>query len=105
MPKSQTEALFLAHIAFPRFRENPELVPRVFQKSTSVIYRDSISETRERELPVFRDPRKRETRQQNKGVLVNPGGLEPSFLLKRHTFPDAKVCILRFWAPGAGAKT
>ena len=31
--------------------------------------------TRERELPVFRDPRNRETRQENKGVLVNSGAL------------------------------
>ena len=33
MPKSQMDNVFLAHIAFPRFRENPELIPRVFQKS------------------------------------------------------------------------
>ena len=55
MPKSQTEALFLAHIAFPRFRENPELIPRVFQKSASDKSRMSISETREERVPGFHE--------------------------------------------------
>ena len=35
--KSQTDYLLLSQIALQRFRVNPELVPRAFQESTSVI--------------------------------------------------------------------
>ena len=55
MPKSQMENVFLAHIAFPRFRGSPELNPRAFQESNPDKSRMPISETREERVPGFHE--------------------------------------------------
>ena len=55
--------------------------------------------TRERELPIFRNPRNRETDQENIGSEGYGGGLSVSFLPKRHTFLDAKVLHFTILGP------